>query len=154
MEKSVGQAIKILRKSLKLNQSEFSERIGITQTAISKIELGESNPDLRTLKVISSEFNVNYNWLIGIEPNMYDLKQNEQNNFAPVADDAQFWRELAMSQQQILVNLTKSNGTLSESNKIIADSNSKSLDIVETISKKILSLLQSDAIPKGKAKIH
>lgn len=55
--------IKELRKTLKLSQRDFGERIGVTDTSISKLEKGERNPSDQTIKSICREFNVNPYWL-------------------------------------------------------------------------------------------
>lgn len=55
--------IKELRKAENLNQSDFAERIGIKQGAISAIEKGSSNLTERTIADICREFNVNEEWL-------------------------------------------------------------------------------------------
>lgn len=53
-----------LRKNiLHLTQSEFGDRIGISKTAISKIEKGETTLTERNIKSICREFNVSSAWL-------------------------------------------------------------------------------------------
>lgn len=53
-----------LRKNiLHLTQSEFGEKIGISKTAISKIEKGETTLTERNMKSICREFNVSIAWL-------------------------------------------------------------------------------------------
>lgn len=52
-----------LRKTLKLNQTNFAKRLGMTQTAYSMIENGNNPLSDRHIKVICSSFNVNENWL-------------------------------------------------------------------------------------------
>lgn len=51
---NIGKAIKELRIEKKLNQTEFAEKCGITQTALSQIETGNKTPNSSTLKKISS----------------------------------------------------------------------------------------------------
>lgn len=55
--------IKQLRKELRLTQDEFGSRIGITGSAISKLESGASGITEQLLKSICKEFNVDYIWL-------------------------------------------------------------------------------------------
>lgn len=55
--------IKEVRKTLGLTLVEFSNRIGISNGALSRIETGINKPSERTLRLICSEFNVNRNWL-------------------------------------------------------------------------------------------
>ena len=46
--------IRHIRKSLKLNQNEFSELVGISVTSISNYENGKVIPSLRTLNKIAA----------------------------------------------------------------------------------------------------
>lgn len=55
--------IKELRKTLKLTQTAFAEKIGLTGAAITRIEKGERNPSEQTVLSICREFRVNYFWL-------------------------------------------------------------------------------------------
>jgi transcriptional regulator with XRE-family HTH domain len=49
-EFAIVQAIIDARKSVGLTQKQLSERTGIAQSDISKLESGDGNPSLRTLK--------------------------------------------------------------------------------------------------------
>ena len=55
--------IKLIRKTLGISQRDFGKKIGISDTALSKLESGERNPSEQTLKSICREFNVDYFWL-------------------------------------------------------------------------------------------
>ncbi len=59
----MNERIKELRKTLEVSQRDFGKKIGITDTAVSKLENGERNPSEQTLKSICREYNVNYIWL-------------------------------------------------------------------------------------------
>ena len=52
--------IKLIRKTLGISQRDFGKKIGISDTAVSKLESGERNPSEQTLKSICREFNVDY----------------------------------------------------------------------------------------------
>ena len=54
--------IKLIRKTLGISQRDFGKKIGISDTAVSKLESGERNPSEQTLKSICREFNVDYFW--------------------------------------------------------------------------------------------
>lgn len=70
--------IKDLRKSLNLTQAEFGDKLGLTHSAISKIESGERDPSDSTLKLICATYNVNYQWLTeGREP-MYLTSEGDE----------------------------------------------------------------------------
>lgn len=59
----IGLRIKKLRKNFKLNQIEFSKRVGVTNAHISAIEKGKTVPSSALIKLISKEFNVSEDWL-------------------------------------------------------------------------------------------
>ena len=59
----ISDRIKDLRKELNLKQSDFANKIGIKQAAISAIEKGIRNVTDRIINDICREFNVNEEWL-------------------------------------------------------------------------------------------
>ena len=60
---SINERIKELRKSLKMNQTDFARKIGISQTNLSWLEQDGHNVMERNVKQISSSFNVREEWL-------------------------------------------------------------------------------------------
>lgn len=52
-----------IRKHFDLTQAEFAEKLKITHSAYSKIELGQRNLTDRTIADICREFNINEDWL-------------------------------------------------------------------------------------------
>ncbi|MBQ6855294.1 MAG: helix-turn-helix transcriptional regulator [Alphaproteobacteria bacterium] len=54
----VGRRIAKLRKSLKMNQTEFSQKAGIMINTVSNIERGQGNPQFDTLVKMASILNV------------------------------------------------------------------------------------------------
>lgn len=67
----LGERIRSVRKSEKLSMEEFGKRIGIKKSAISALESGTNNPSERTIKLICSEFRINYDWLVNGLGDMY-----------------------------------------------------------------------------------
>lgn len=67
----MNERIKLLRKTLGLNQKDFGDKIGVGDTAISKIEKGDRNPSEQTVKSICREFNVNHAWLLEGKGDMF-----------------------------------------------------------------------------------
>lgn len=66
---TVNDRVKEIRKSENLTLEKFGERIGVTKTAISKIELGNRNVTDQMIKSICREFGYREEWLRdGIEP--------------------------------------------------------------------------------------
>lgn len=61
---TLAQRIKNLRKELGLNQTEFAQRIGITQTSLSQIEGEKNGISYDVYKAIVSEFAVDPIWLM------------------------------------------------------------------------------------------
>lgn len=55
--------IKEVRKSQKLTQEKFGEKLGVTKTAISKMELGTYSVTDTMIRLIASTFNVNEEWI-------------------------------------------------------------------------------------------
>lgn len=63
--------IKELRQNLELSQSEFSNKILISQSQLALIENGSRNITDRIIKDICREFKVDYIWLTTGEGNMF-----------------------------------------------------------------------------------
>lgn len=55
--------IKELRKNLNLSQDAFGKKLGVTGTAVSRIEKGERSLTEQMALAICREFRVNYYWL-------------------------------------------------------------------------------------------
>ncbi|CAM2078534.1 MAG: HTH cro/C1-type domain-containing protein [uncultured Clostridium sp.] len=60
----MNERLRILRKELKLSQSEFGSKIGVSHAAISSLERGENNISERMAISISNIFDVNIEWLL------------------------------------------------------------------------------------------
>lgn len=60
----MNERIKELRKTLGLTLDKFGERLGVTKMTISRIENGVNNVTDQMFKSICREFNVNENWLL------------------------------------------------------------------------------------------
>ena len=69
--------IKSVRDSSGLNQTEFSNRISISRSALAKLESGVNNPSEQTIKLICREFGISYYWLKNGEGPMM-VPQDEQ----------------------------------------------------------------------------
>ena len=55
--------IRLIRKTLGLNQEEFALRIGLTQTGLSMIEVGRTALTDKNIKLICTTFAINEDWL-------------------------------------------------------------------------------------------
>ena len=57
--------LKKLRENNNLTQEQMAERLMVTRQAVSRWENGETQPNTETLKLLSREFNVSINTLLG-----------------------------------------------------------------------------------------
>lgn len=64
--------IRQLRLELGLNQTQFGEKLGITPSAVSKIESGDREPAETTIRLMVKEFHVNAVWLTSGEGDMFE----------------------------------------------------------------------------------
>lgn len=68
---TINDRIKKTRTDAGLSQRAFSKGVGVTASSINKIESGENNPSEQTVRLISSTYKVNYQWLKTGEGPMY-----------------------------------------------------------------------------------
>ena len=61
---TLNERIKQLRKEKGLTQSQLADLLGVTDKAVSKWEVGETNPDISLLPKISEIFNVTLDYLL------------------------------------------------------------------------------------------
>ena len=59
-----GERVKLIRAELNLTLEKFGDRVGVGKAAISKIEKNENRLSDQMIKAICREFNVNYDWLV------------------------------------------------------------------------------------------
>jgi len=74
----VKDRIKELRKSLKLTQQAFADRLGIKQNTVALYEMGRSGVSDGIIKSICREFNVNESWLRTGGGEMFAPKTREE----------------------------------------------------------------------------
>jgi transcriptional regulator with XRE-family HTH domain len=107
MKDKIVERMIAVRKTLKLSQRTFADRLGIKRNAVSMIEVGTNTLTDQNIKLICMNFNVNEEWLrtgIGemfvIQPNLIQLNPYEEEFFA-------IYRDLMPETQQSLFNLAK-----------------------------------------------
>lgn len=66
-----GERVKEVRKSLKMTLEEFGSKVGVAKQTISRIENGVNNLTDQMAKSICREYNVNYDWLLSGEGEMF-----------------------------------------------------------------------------------
>ena len=75
----MGERIKELRKTLGLTLERFGEALGVTKTAISRLESGERGVTEQMFKSICREFDVREEWLRTGEGEMFkELSRSEK----------------------------------------------------------------------------
>lgn len=67
-----GERVNEVRKSLDLTLEKFGEKLGVTKTTISRIEKGVNNLTDQMAISICREYNVNYDFLMYGEGEMFD----------------------------------------------------------------------------------
>ena len=60
---TIYERVKLVRKTLMLNQKDFGKMIGLTQTSLSMIEVGTNILTEKNIKLICATFNVREEWL-------------------------------------------------------------------------------------------
>ncbi len=73
----MNERIKELRKTLKMTQERFGERLGVKKNAVSQLENGINNLSDQMFKSICREFNVNPEWLRNGTGEMFALPEDE-----------------------------------------------------------------------------
>ena len=64
---TIGERIKLLRKSAKMTQDEFGSKFGIVKSTVSLYENGKSTPNDEIKKKICEYFSVSMDYLLGID---------------------------------------------------------------------------------------
>lgn len=57
--------LKKLREENNLTQDQMAEKVMVTRQAVSRWEIGETQPNTETLKILSKEFDISINTLLG-----------------------------------------------------------------------------------------
>lgn len=67
----IFERLKYIRKTLNLTQKNFAKEIGLSQTSLGMIEVGDRKVQDRHIKTICSLFNIDENWLRTGEGEMF-----------------------------------------------------------------------------------
>ncbi len=63
---TMGEKIKLLRKGLKLSQTELAERLNVSQDTVSLWENNKSKPDADTIIKLCKIFDTSADYLLGL----------------------------------------------------------------------------------------
>ena len=107
---NVNERIKALRSILKISQNQFAKRIFISQSLLADIELGKQSVNDRIIHLISTEFNVNKNWLASDEGEIFnstkpDIKLETMIDIFNQLDDE--LQDYLLSQSKWILKLKK-----------------------------------------------
>ena len=79
---NIGIKIKTLRKSRKLTQEDFAEKIGVSRSTLSCYETDQRTPNIKTLQQISEAFGVGLDYFgINAKDEAFDLLARAKDVF-------------------------------------------------------------------------
>lgn len=78
--------LKLLRKSLRLTQAAFSNKLGLARNTIANYEDGNRTPSIAILKLICNTYNVNYLWLTEGKGEMFEIPDSSLDDLAAQYD--------------------------------------------------------------------
>ena len=73
MENTFSNRLKKLKEKLVITQRDIQDKAGITQSTVSNIESGKTQPELETIRKIAEAYKVNPVWLETGEGEMMDI---------------------------------------------------------------------------------
>lgn len=75
-EQCFGKSIKAYRESLNLTQSVFTECLGIKTSAVSKLESGDSIPNIMQVRTICKRLGIKERVLFDLADELYNASNN------------------------------------------------------------------------------
>lgn len=91
----MNERLKAIRKYLSLSQEKFGKRLGVTGTAISRMEIGNRTITEQMIIAICREFNVREEWLRNGDGEMFlDFTEDEFSKAAAMLSDDVFIRSV------------------------------------------------------------
>ena len=79
----IGKRVSVLRKTLKLTQTEFAKALSIGQQALSMIENGQRDLSEKNIKLICFSYKVSYDWLVN---GIGDMFQSDDSDAQAIVD--------------------------------------------------------------------
>jgi len=92
---SINERIKVLRKTLKLTQTNFGEKVAIAQGHLTNIETGKRDVTEKNIKIICFEFNVSESWLRTGEGDIFNNLSRKDEIIIPQDCNNEFAKNFA-----------------------------------------------------------
>jgi transcriptional regulator with XRE-family HTH domain len=93
--------LRAVRKKLGINQGEFARRMGLTQAALSTIEVGKTKLTEKNIKLICVTFNVSEQWLRTGEGEMFGSLSRYETELL------ELYRQLSEETQEFILDMTR-----------------------------------------------
>jgi transcriptional regulator with XRE-family HTH domain len=75
---TANERLALVRKTLKITQREFAEKISVATGFIASMEIGDRKVNPRIMKLVSSVYGVNLQWLETGEGEMFYIDSNDE----------------------------------------------------------------------------
>mgnify|MGYP000534273583 FL=1 len=154
---TLNEQLKKVRKALNLTQTKFAKEIGLSQTSLGMIEVGDRKVQDRHIKTICSIFNVNEDWFRTGKGEMFNKKNDnfldqmtKKYNLSPVeAQIADYCLNLSSEERAGILKHILNIAHIIQHNNSIDSINIQDTKLTKEEKLKILSK-QLDAEEKGK----
>jgi len=102
---TVNERLALVRKTLKLTQREFAQKISVATGFIASMEIGDRKVNPRIMKLVSSMFNVSLQWLETGEGEMFytDTEKEIEEIISLYKRLNPFFKKFIMRQLQDLI---------------------------------------------------
>lgn len=153
---TLNEQLKKVRKALNLTQTKFAKEIGLSQTSLGMIEVGDRKVQDRHIKTICSIFNVNEDWFRTGKGEMFNKKNDnfldqmtKKYNLSPVeAQIADYCLNLSSEERAGILKHILNIAHIIQHNNSIDSINIQGTKLTKEEKLKILSK-QLDAEEKG-----
>ncbi|WP_418566752.1 helix-turn-helix domain-containing protein [Peptacetobacter sp.] len=106
--KSIGERVKMIRKELGLNQTDFAKGLDLSRSRIGYIENGERSLTERTLNDIVREYGVNRDYILTGEGDMFiNIEESEEiiNSVKSLCENDQEKAKLVIETYKMFLDL-------------------------------------------------
>lgn len=69
--------LKKIRYELRMSAQQLADKLGVSQGSISQYEAGKREPNYRFISQLNAILNVNLNWFVSGQGEMFNAAQNE-----------------------------------------------------------------------------